>query len=484
MPASYITNEDRNFSTDLSYRRRSPDVYSEAASNLMALPSQMTLLDVKRKQLEVMGADRERRKDIFNEDQRVENENELGQFQGFLKGTKGMSENERAEAMTDWKLDNPWALDNERIGSASKNLFDASDAELKARGNVLQRRRQTLDEKRLAYDEEDFGRQADLADLQTENAIAQGNLTKENVARQMEASNAMDVSKVGEFVATSGAFGEEDKEARNKLIALTGSLFSEDGGAETLRGIAKITGALAMGNQIPEIYRSKMSQHRPFIQQARNKFKINLDDLPDDPVARAEGIAAVAKLIGENGTPQEKEALNAFLKTRANYDRARADVAKTKEGFIAAIDEINELRYSTDPKAPQMIRDKLAVLKATAATGEAYYRTEFDREQRDFERRKQEAAISNDLSMIEKRRFDADIKVRDVANKERKAKWQEVSALYTEKNDLAGLYLKAKDAEALDAFNVSPEATFDEFAAAMEKSNPAPQPGMSGRGIR
>jgi hypothetical protein len=227
-----------------------------------------------------------------------------------------------------------------------------------------------------------------------------------------------------------------------------------------------------------------MSQHRPFIQQARNKFKINLDDLPDDPVARAEGIAAVAKLIGENGTPQEKEALNAFLKTRANYDRARADVAKTKEGFIAAIDEINELRYSTDPKAPQMIRDKLAVLKATAATGEAYYRTEFDREQRDFERRKQEAAISNDLSMIEKRRFDADIKVRDVANKERKAKWQEVSALYTEKNDLAGLYLKAKDAEALDAFNVSPEATFDEFAAAMEKSNPAPQPGMSGRGIR
>ena len=489
MPATYITDQDRNFSADTGYAPSGANFYAQAGANLMALPSQMQLIEVKGRQLALLNADRQRRKDIFDEESRMEDEDEYAGFTGFVKGISGLDEESRATEISKWKMENPWSLDNERISRASNELFAASDDEIKARDNVLKRRRQALDARTTTYEEDTFEDRQKLEDMRLKTSFDQAALIGEKTTLERQKLVAGDLSGIGSFIASSGAFAEDELDQRNALVALSADLArnKDDGfSRETLGSLADITGALALGNKMPEIFRSKLSRHQRIIRQiatASSKSPdgmIDFGNLPDDPAERTAVIERASKLAA-GSPPQVMADFNALINDVAGYDRSKADIQRTKGMLFGQIEKIKELRYSSDPMAKQKIQDVLAEINANASISAGYYQNAFQEEQTDLKRREMESKIENRLSLATGRVRSADQKDRALAQAEYRTEIQNAFRLASTREGRIRMYSKVAEDGTFDLFGFAEDPTPDQFMEKLESINPLP--GASGRNL-
>ena len=473
MPATYITDQDRNFSADTGYAPSGANFYAQAGANLMALPSQMQLMEVKGRQLALLNADRQRRKDIFDEESRIEDEDEYAGFTGFVKGISGLDEESRAAEISKWKMENPWSLDNERIGRASRELFAASDDELKARDNVLKRRRQAIESRDYTVEEQTFDERLAIDDTRRKNTIAELALKREEVERTKEALVTGDVSKVSSLISTSGAFTEEEAGARDSLLAITED-FVRNGDNEALRGLASITGSLAIGMRLPELYKSKFSKHSAIVNRISRASgnKIDVSSLPDDAVQRQAIVEEATRLAAAN--PRDARALQLFLDEQAGFERARGDIARTKGKLFEGVTKIMELRKTGGANSDQEIRDIMASIKGLAEVSAGYYNNEAA---------KQDAALKRDeaQSRVDRRYETSKNDARRLGQGDRRIQIQEVLAASREKwrsfDAMEDRRMFFDDISRDGDFSIhgfDKEPTFEEFAEAMNRANPTP----------
>lgn len=489
MPSTYITDQDRNFSADTGYAPSGANFYAQAGANLTALPSQMQLMEVKGRQLALLGADRNRRKEIFNEEQRIEDEDEFSGFSKMVTGLRGLDEETRAQRVNEWKTENPWSLDNERIGRASNELFAANDDELKARSNVLEKRKQALEARSTTYAEDTFDERQKLEDLRLKTSIEQTSLLGEKTALEKQKLATGNLTSIGSFIASSGAFGEDELDQRNAFVALSADLArnkDDESSRETLSSLADITGALALGNKMPEIFRSKLSKHQKIIRQiatASSKSAdgmIDFGNLPEDPAERTASIERASKLAA-GSPPQVMADFNALIKDVAGYDRSKADIQRTKGMLFGQIEKIKELRYSADPMAKQKIQDVLAEINANASISAGYYQNAFQEEQTDLKRREKESQIENRLSLATGRVRSADQKDRALAQAEYRTEIQNAFKLASTREGRIRTYTKVAEDGNFDLFGFKEDPTPDQFMEKLETINPLP--GAAGRDL-
>jgi hypothetical protein len=338
MPTSYITDADRNFSADLSYRRRSPDVYSEAASNLMALPSQMTLLDVKRKQLDVMGADMQRRKSIFDEDTRIENDNELNEFGSYMTGLAGQSPEDVASSTRDYLMKNPRAAKNKEVMDVFQSIdaLGASASNNKARA-LLDRK---VDSGMLDLDWEDANR-SEREEIAT---IASSLKLKEARKGIVDFDNAVKDSTLtapqllGQTVGNSRSLPPD---VAKSILAVGSQIGYGEESRPYIKALSQIITAHGASENIMESYSSDLKEYGDLIKKGQT-LGIDLDSAAKDPemleTVKGGFIEALKKdALSKRMTPSQIDAMIAKISPRidkAIETNSKIYHSKTQSGLL------------------------------------------------------------------------------------------------------------------------------------------------------
>jgi hypothetical protein len=456
---------------------------NQGYSNVAALPSQMQLAQMIELRSKLNDRSIEKRKLLANERSAMADEDEFQGFSDEVRGMAKLSPEKRAGAMQDLFLNNPSLMRNRDVVDATKGIFETDKWSLDARDNILKQERQSLEARLLENEANNIDDKIAYSNQVLENSMSQAKLAKDQTEAQIAQMDKGLFDQVGSFVASSGGFTEEEIAQRDKVIALTSSLANDPDSRGTLRGITQIVGSIALGNKLPDVYRAKMGKFQPVIRSIRQQTKgeVDFENLPEDPSARQTAIARAGEVVARSKNPTEVADFGRLVRSVAEFDRSKADVARTKADFFSKIDEINELRYSPDPAAKQKIADTLAVLNAKASIASGYYNNGLAQEQQDLARRKLETQIETELSMIKKRGADSAYKIAEMDRKAYADKIKTLSTIYRERNDMAGLFSKVAEDGGLEAFGLTSEAKLEDFVSALEKVSPPP--GVSGRDL-
>jgi len=473
----YLTDTDRAIDRDTNEMLSPRGGYSGASylaqgyANMDVLPEQLALADMLQRRQSLSMHSRQGRREQRDEDMAAAEQDEFDGYSGFVKGTAGMNEVDRAAAFRDRALNNPSELNNQLINKSRVVVAAGDKAVLEAKHNTLESKRVELGMMGTQYDIDTFDQQAKLKDEEFANARTQASLTR----KQLEAANFQlenqDVSKVGENIFNLNPFGD-DKETRDKLIK-TVALLPKDSEEDrnNIRALTDISGGLAIGRQVKQLKSYADINHRDLIRSMQSNHKINLLDLPKDRLERDAFIKkAHDSLVAKGG---DVASFIAYIEKVKGYNDTEDAVNQLTSDFTQSIAKIEQLSKSTDPAAKTELAGEMALLRAKSNAQASYFHRAYDEFENEQKVREKASEIAKRDADVLLRRKNGDMAERRLANSEIAASFRNNMA--ASRDQMSRLKWAQKMAEdgTQDTIGLDPEASVEDILKFADKMAPS-----------
>lgn len=377
----YLTDTDRAIDRDTNEMLGPRAGYEGAGyiaqgyANMDVLPEQMALADLLERRQTLSMRSRQGRREQAEEDSAMAEQSEFDGYSGFVRGTAGMNETDRAKALRDRAISNPSELNNNLINKSRVVMLAGDRAVLDAKENTLRSKQADLDMRGVEYDDSRFEEKAKLQDMEFGNAREKARLTQKQIEQANYQFDNGDVSKLGENIFSMNAFGE-DRETRNKLIKTIALLpkDSEDD-RNNLRALSEITGGIAIGNQVKNLKSYTDIDNREFLRNTLKSTSIDLSALPKDRAERDAFVANAADAIMKKGG--DMLAFRSYVEKVKGYNDSEEAVDQLTTDFTESIGKLEELANSDDPQAKKKLAGEIYLLRAKASGQAAHFQREY-----------------------------------------------------------------------------------------------------------
>lgn len=485
MPAysSYLTDTDRAIDRDTNEMLSPRGGYSGASylaqgyANMDVLPEQLALADMLQRRQSLSMHSRQGRREQRDEDMAAAEQDEFDGYSGFVKGTAGMNEVDRAAAFRDRALNNPSELSNPLINKSRVVVAAGDKAVLEAKHNTLESKRVELGMMGTKYDIDTFDQQAKLKDEEFANARTQALLTR----KQLEAANFQlenqDVSKVGENIFNLNPFGD-DKETRDKLIK-TVALLPKDSEEDrnNIRALMEISGGLSTGRNVKQLKSYADLNHRDLIRSMQSNHKINLLDLPKDRLERDAFIKkAHDSLVAKGG---DIASFTSYIEKVKGYNDTEDAVNQLTSDFTQSIAKIEQLSKTGTPEAKMELAGEMALLRAKSSAQASYFHRAYDEFENEQKVREKASEIAKRDADINNRRRSTDATIRRDANREYSNAFRNNMAVARDEQSRLEWAQRLVEDGAQDTLGLSPEASVKDVMDYAKKMIPSAGAGSS-----
>ena len=487
----YLTDTDRAIDRDTN-EMLSPRTNASGASylaqgyaNMDVLPDQLALADMLQRRQQLSMNSRRGRKEQADEDTAAANQEEFDGYSGFVRGTAGMNELDRAKAFRDRSISNPSELNNDLINKSRVVMLAGDRSVLEAKENTLRSRQVDLGMRAVEYDESNWDEQQKLKDMTFSNARKQAELTQSQIGLAKHEIVNGPLTKVGENIAGIDAFGDENRDSRDKLIQLTAELGSNDDpkNRDHIMSLMDITGAMATGRRLKDLHKYQLGREQRTAANLSRASGIDVMNLPEDRKERDSRIAAAIESLAKNPKvgPEALQAYNGYIQKVKAFNDSEDSFSSFSSEFMGSIEEMNNLRLSDDPKAQRQLADKLAVVSANASRQSGYFNHEYQTFEDNEKRRERDSEIAKrDNDMLEKRRLGTLREQRD-ANAAISAQFRSNMAASKDGFERTKWAQKIVEDGTQDTLGLSTEATVDDVLKYADEKAPPAQPGSSVR---
>lgn len=485
----YLTDSDRALDRDantmLNARGYEGAGYiAQGYANMDVLPDQLMLQDLIQKRQQINANSREFRREQSLEDSKVAEQDEFEGYSSFVSGLKALPEQERVARIRNRMIENPSLATNKLVSDANQNMLAGDKAVLDAQSNILKSKQNELEMKEAEFGLGDFENQAKLSELQRENAFKGAQIARDQLDQTAHNFSQGIYYGAGRDIFNMGAFDEDQKESRDKLIKITADLALDDKpeSKETLRSLTDITGAMAIAKQVKQLKRFHLQRNPQLIKDVWNEAGVNLSALPADRVARdAEVLKAQNELI-KKGKLKTLGEFNHYMEKAKGFNESEDALNALTADFLGSIEKISALLNSSNPEDQKALRGEMALINAKAQAQLGYVERERANEADEFKREKEE-------SEIRKRDADANEKRRNSTNAARKVLNQEYANEFNRnmsasKDEMSRLKWAQKlvDDQAQDSLGLPSDATVKDVLNYAKTMAPPAQPGLAPRG--
>jgi hypothetical protein len=441
----YLTDTDRAIDRDAN-EMLSPQANASGAgyiaqgyANMDVLPEQMALADMLERRQTLSMRSRQGRREQRDEDVAAAEQDEFDGYSGFVRGTAGMNESQRAAAMRDRAINNPSELNNDLINKSRVVMLAGDRAVLDAKENTLRSKQMDLDMRGVEYNDAKFDEKAKLQDMEFGNAVEKAKLTQKQIELTNYQFDNQDTSKLGENIFSINAFGE-DRETRDKLIKTIPLLpkDSEDD-RNNLRALAEITGGIAIGNQVKNLKSYTDIDNLEFLRNTLKSTGFDLSSLPRDRAERDAFVTNAAAAIMKKGG--DMQSFRSYVEKVKGYNDSEEAVNQLTADFTESIGKLEALANSEDPQAKKKLAGEIYLLRAKAS-GQAAH---FQREYTNFEN---ERKIKEDARKVKKEDDEMKIRLNSANVSERRLANLEYSTKLRERLAVSGTkFDRMKEAE-------------------------------------
>ena len=347
MSDTFITDQDRNFSVNTGYAPSDANRYARASANLMALPSQMTLLDVQQRQGALLGQDMHRRKAIFDEDERVQDQREFDQFADEMRAIPPGDIQGNAAMYSD--------LSRKYIGNKDvKEWLDFAGQEDLRSSNA---RKNSFEDVKMNDEidsyEKNFEASKQVRDLSTKSALNQAKLINEQSVRALENVDQVDVDSFGRMI---GSFNRSDGEMGTKASQFWIAARDTNLDKSTIRKVQNLMGGYGKSMMLEEAEGSGLDVHYGVLAEKnlRNAAGVGIADMPEGERN------AILDTLDEKS---RSRVINAIKLTKP-FEASRDLRDGLRTSLLAIVDNLPD---KNDPKAVSEWESR--IMNATIAAG-------------------------------------------------------------------------------------------------------------------
>jgi hypothetical protein len=404
------------------------------------------------------------------------------QYLGYSSRIAGLQGEELANAVRSEFSNDPTLARNRSVLDTNRELFESEKFSIQARSNILAERKQKIEERLQDNYEDTIEDRIKLSDTQLDLSLKQNRLGEEKMERALQSYTDSDQDAIGEYIASSSAFTEDESEYQRKLIMVSAHLGRDSDNPESRKSVttlARITRALEQAGEMPKIFRSRMERHAGLLGDLKKGgFDLANLDLPPEEVKRIIGEGR-AYLSSMRGVPPDRLAesllnFDELVDIRAGFDRSQAELAQAKSTFFPLIEKMDALRKSPSSEAQAEIDDELAVLRSRAPSFSAHAKKAMKDEEDGLRRRQIQSQVDrryessrqgNEKLLIGEQRMSLD---------ERKQAFREkMMSFGDEESRMRWLQRTIIDGE-YDVWGFKKEPTIEELRARVNAYNPMP----------